>query len=142
MIVGLVACSSRKGADRARARDLYTGVLFRRSIAYFEARGIPWAVLSAKYGVVLPDEEVEPYNVRLKDLSFATRRAWAVNVAAALHKRWPDAAYFEVLAGQEYRAALQKTGLPIVAPLAGMSIGLQLRFLGAFLETVAEGVGA
>lgn len=51
--IALVACSARKLDRRAKARDLYTGALFRASVRFAEAHGWPWFVLSADAVVML-----------------------------------------------------------------------------------------
>lgn len=35
------------------------------------------AILSAKYGLLLPDDEIEPYNLTLNDMSSEEVRDWA-----------------------------------------------------------------
>ena len=114
MRVGLISCSAGKLAHRAPAAQLYTGPLFKLSRAWIEGRSEldAWAVLSAKHGVVLPDEEVDPYDVSLDAMTAAERRAWAERTRGQLALRWGRETIFMVLAGEHYRAAVD--GFPFV----------------------------
>jgi hypothetical protein len=124
--VGLVACSKSKRTGRSRAEDLYTGALFRKSRRYVRRHCDAWAILSAKYGLLLPGRLVEPYEKTLNTMSARRRRTWARFVRQAIHREWPRAD-FVVLAGARYREAV--AGLPAKFPLAGLSLGRQLQWL-------------
>ncbi len=67
--ITLVACSAAKAKEPKRARSLYTSDWFRKARSYAEAReavcGDPWFILSAEHGLVHPDTELAPYDVRL-----------------------------------------------------------------------------
>ena len=99
MTVVLVACSKSKAPAAARARDLYTGGLFRLSVRYAESRGLPWAVLSAKHGLLDPDQVVEPYShsfsksAREDKADEGYRREWSAKVGAQLRERFPGAKF-------------------------------------------------
>ncbi len=60
----------------APARELFTSPLFARRLAYAEAVGRPWFVLSAKHALVEPDELLTPYDVYLAEQSRDYRTAW------------------------------------------------------------------
>jgi Family of unknown function (DUF6884) len=69
--VVLVGCTKSKRAARCPARDMYDpSDLFRLRRAYAEASGCPWAILSARLGVIGPEREIDPY-----DFTIAQRRA-------------------------------------------------------------------
>ena len=63
----LIACSASKadGPGPYPPRELYTGSMFRAALAYAESAKVPWAVLSAKYGLLLPSRSVAPYEQKL-----------------------------------------------------------------------------
>ena len=84
MDVYLVSCVSQKRATPSPAKDLYTSPLFRKARAYVERTGGPWFVLSAKYGLVHPDEVIEPYDLTLNTMGVADRRRWAGMVLTQL----------------------------------------------------------
>jgi len=130
--VVLVGCSKSKALGSAPARHLYTSDLFRKSVAYAECRGLPWAILSALHGLVLPDEVLEPYDfsaMKLKAGGSASLRVWGDKVAAQLEAAFPRA-HFVLLAGTLYRAAVAPLGTSrYTEPMAGLEIGERLQWL-------------
>jgi len=124
----LIACCSRKLESAALARELYQGALFRFSMAYCQQHEPRWAILSAKLGLVDPDEVVEPYETRLSGRR-AEQALWAERVFDSLQRReLPKRVIF--LAGADYRqelaVRLAAAGVECHAPLAGLGIGQQL----------------
>lgn len=109
MRVGLIGCSATKLDRAAPAADLYTGPVFSLERAWITARTDVdvWAILSAKHGLVMPDQVVEPYDLALGDLSAAERRAWAERTREQLVARWGRDAVYMIVAGADYRAALE-----------------------------------
>lgn len=129
----LVGCGQRKLTNAAPARELYTGPLFRDQRAYAEASGQPWAILSARYGLVLPAAVIEPYDQRLPK-AFAERHYWAEDVYPHVRPLLPPlCALVEILAGGGYvealRPVLQAHGLAVREPLAGLALGPRRRRL-------------
>src|SRR5437588_679420 len=68
----LIACSRRKaaGVRRGRAWDIYDGALYRVLKKLFRehpaaATSVDVLIVSAKYGVVRPDERITTYDLRL-----------------------------------------------------------------------------
>lgn len=110
MRVALVGCSGTKLDRPAPARELYAGNLFKLSVRWVERRPFDaWAILSAKHGLVLPDEVIEPYDVMLDGRRL---KAWAALVEKQLVLRWGEGAIYTLLAGDQYGVAVQ--GLPFV----------------------------
>jgi len=116
--IGLVACCSRKLDHPAPARELYCSRLFKAAVAWLEAstRCGGWAILSAKYGLVDPDQVIEPYDLYLGSLRQCEREAWAERTRAQLLERYGDDTIFLVLAGWEYKQCL--SGLMVEDPVA------------------------
>jgi hypothetical protein len=125
----LIACSNQKGDKPAQASHLYTSPLFQRSRGFVQHFYCDfWAVLSAKHGLVMPDQVIEPYNLALAHLSTHEYSTWMTKVRGQLIQRWGLEAQYVVLAGEQYAAAL--AGFPTVhKPLAGMNIGNRLQWL-------------
>lgn len=57
----LVSCVSKKNDYPCLARDLYVSPWFVGARRYEESLGVPWYILSAKYGLVAPDQVIAPY---------------------------------------------------------------------------------
>ena len=118
-----LGCVSEKGPAAVAAQDLYVSTLFRLRRAYAETLGSPWFILSAKHGLVGPDEVLEPYDMRLSDLPAASRRAWGDRVFAQLQVAVAPlpGRVFEFHAGSHYveavRPHLEKVGAVVVWPL-------------------------
>jgi hypothetical protein len=136
--IGLVACSAAKATRPAPARDLYVSPLFRAGRAYAERcyGSGNWLILSARHGLVDPDQVLAPYDLSLRQLPAGQREAWGDRVAVDLTDRFPAGTVLWFHAGALYRDAIA----PVVAhqvrfPLAGLRIGQQLawyrRRLGA-----------
>jgi len=114
----LISCSSMKltTPGRHRVRDLYTSPLFRKSVQWAEAQGRPWAVLSAKHGLLKPEAEVETYNVQLAELNEQELNDWTDDVDEAMRDYFPGVESVTVLAGKRYVDALPywiDTDLPL-----------------------------
>lgn len=132
-VVALVGCVKKKRSEAAPAADLYTSPLFRKSRAYAERHADAWFVLSAKHGLLRPEEVVEPYDETLATAGVGQRRAWAAMVReqmAGAGLGGPGTTLVW-LAGERYRDQLQ----PLLAdcehqgPLDGMKMGERLRWL-------------
>lgn len=132
----LIGCVKRKLPTAALARDLYASPLFHRGRAYAERAGVPWFILSAQHGLVAPDDELEPYDLRLSATSRQYRREWGGGVVAALRKALGsiDGLSIEIHAGSAYvdsiRDELRSAGATVVEPLAGLALGPRLAWYG------------
>jgi hypothetical protein len=94
----LVSCVSKKGATRTQARDLYKSDWFLKARHYVESTGRPWFILSAKYGLVPPDQILDPYEQSLNAMHKSDRKKWARMVEAEMEKSLPVADRIVVLA--------------------------------------------
>jgi len=133
--VVLVACSDAKAPTARRARELFTGAAFVKARAYALSGGRPWYVLSAKWGLLGPDEVVAPYDVYLADRSVLYRTSWGAWVVAQLAERHDlGGAVVEVHAGRTYcdplAAPLAAAGATLHQPLAGLQQGERLAWYG------------
>ena len=129
----LVSCVSRKLPASAPARDLYTSDWFHKARSYVESTGQPWFILSAKYGLVHPEEIIAPYDLTLNTMQVADRRRWAVAILAQLGPHLEGLESVVLLAGQRYRefleTKLREIGLDVSVPMRGLRIGEQLSWL-------------
>ena len=104
----LLGCVKQKRERRAPAKDLYVSALWRGRRAYAEASGQAWLILSAKHGLLDPDQTVAPYDVALARLDAGGRRRWGERVVRALLGRYGSLSgmTFEVHAGSAYRLSI------------------------------------
>jgi hypothetical protein len=129
--VVLVSCASKKLALRARAEDLYVSDLFQKSLAYARSlRPAAIFILSAKHGLVQPDEELDPYNETLNAMRPSEILAWSERVFHQLRKRTDvEHDHFVFLAGDKYRRYLLPRLRSVDVPMEGLRIGEQLSWL-------------
>lgn len=98
----LVGCGDAKRDEPAPAKDLYTSGFFTGKWDWAEEHGVRQAILSAKYGIVDPDLEIEPYDVSPKndDWTDEDDAEWRAKVDAQLETiGWKDIDEVAVLAG-------------------------------------------
>lgn len=108
MRIGLIGCGKEKLPHAAPASELYTGSFFTLSKQWITKPGRvdEWAILSAKYGLVMPQDTYDPYDLSLDKLPYQERVAWGQVVHRQLMAQWGDRAIYMVLAGANYRMAL------------------------------------
>lgn len=136
-VVGLVGCVKSKLSRPAVARYLYTSPLFEGRRRWVEQTCDRWFILSALYGLVHPDEVLEPYDQELTSASPRARRAWSDRVLQQLQEALGDlqGLHFEIHAGSPYRdhglvEGLASRGATVSIPAAGLSLGQQLALYG------------
>ena len=125
MHIGLVSCSKQKLDRPCPAGELYTASpLFRKARAYCERHYDAWYILSAKHGLLHPDAVIARYDLTLKRMPTAQRRAWGQRVSEQLRQLGPHT--FFAHAGRQYLEHL--SGVAVVNVLAGRTIGQRLRW--------------
>ena len=133
MSLYLVSCVSQKLAIPAPAKDLYISSLFQKSRAYVERLGQPWFILSAKYGLVHPDQVIEPYDLTLNGMGVADRRRWSDTVMSQLQPHLNGVNEVVFLAGRSYckylKPQLVKRGVAVLDPMKGLQIGRRLSWV-------------
>lgn len=154
-ILVIVGCGKTKRDVPSKAKDLYTGQLFRAARKYAETHGDGWVIMSAGHGLLDPNQKIEPYDRTLVGMGFDDRRqvgAWCQadfrQVMQSLGAKETNGQYPRIrivlLAGQDYAKTLtQFTWLRnhkdwIEQPLAGLGIGERLAWFKARASQVAE----
>lgn len=140
LTVVLVSCVSRKADRPLPACDLYRSTWFKYARRYAERYGDRWFLLSAKYGLVRPDEVIYPYNQTIDDMNKQDRRQWAIEVERDICRRvGSNRARIIFLAGKRYRVHLAQwlalAGHDVLSPLKCLGIGQQIAWLKAQTET-------
>lgn len=130
----LVGCVKSKEGVPMPAKDIYISALFRRRRTYAESSGRPWFILSSLYGLVEPDDVIEPYEFVITSMTAAERIVWGGQVVNDLKVRFGplEGKVFEVHAGANYikafRRQLESEGASIAAPLRHLRQGEQLQW--------------
>jgi len=78
----IVGCSKSKisTADPVPAKDLYDSPYFNKRWAVASHNDEHVLILSAKHGIIEPEEELLPYDISMYDLSADERRAMARDI--------------------------------------------------------------
>jgi hypothetical protein len=109
-----------------------------------ERVGLPWFILSAEHGLVVPDEWFSPYERYLPDTPASFRRAWGTWVVERLELLTGtlDGRTIEVHAGSAYvhalRGPLSGKGASVYEPLAGLGLGQRLSWYDAQLDRTGQ----
>jgi hypothetical protein len=129
--VVLISCASKKLPYPALAKDLYVSTLFQLGLRYAQSLHPDMMfILSAKYGLVDPDQRLEPYNETLNTKRDGEVRIWAQTVLRQLRTIADlDHDTFIFLAGEKYRRHLIDHIKHYQVPLNGLTIGRQLQHL-------------
>jgi hypothetical protein len=133
----LVGCGKAKRSVPSPASDLYTGTLFRAALAYAHARFGEIAIVSARYGLVVPWRTLEPYDFTITKLDALAQDAWAKDVVEHLSVLAGFSLPYRVtlLMGEAYAAPLRanlardERCIEVREPLRGLPLGARLRWL-------------
>ena len=133
--LGLISCTKSKQDYACKASEMYQASdLFRKAYSYANKNYDFVAILSAKYGLLLPDDKIEPYDLTLNDMNSEQRNKWAERVFSQMKSRLSledfEKAFFH--AGRRYRdrliPKLETIGIRCETPLVGLGIGKQKRW--------------
>ncbi|WP_366521820.1 DUF6884 domain-containing protein [Herbaspirillum rubrisubalbicans] len=95
MKVALIDRCGPKLSAAAPASQLYRSPVFQKSKRYAELHCDEFAILSAKYGLVLADQVIDPYDLTLNGMTAVERRKWANGGRGSWRRRGrPIAAQF------------------------------------------------
>jgi hypothetical protein len=120
----VVGSSGAAAAEPLPAAALFQSDGFRRSRDHAVRSGLPWFVLTAKHGLLDPDDVISPFDVDLGDQSATYRTAWGEWVAAQLGDRVQlRGVTVEVHGGVDFaqplRQPLARRGAALEIPLPG-----------------------
>jgi hypothetical protein len=127
----LISCSSKKLSHKAKAKEMYISPLFKLNMKYtLSLKPDKIFILSAKYGLLDLEQEIEPYNLTLNNLKEDEIKLWANKVLDNLNQQADlNNDEFIFLAGEKYRKYLILKLKNYKIPLKGLGIGKQLKFL-------------
>lgn len=133
MDLGLISGTKRKRSRPCKASEMYSpSVLFSEAYSHALRKAGVIGILSAKYGFLLPDDVIEPYDLTLNKMDKRSRVEWSEKVLRQMKKRIDldkiDSVYLHT--GERYREylkpKLEKMGKKCIVPLKGMGYGQQL----------------
>jgi len=132
----LISCASQKLKKQTKARELYVSILFKLNLKYAEKLTPDHIfILSAKYGLVTLDQEIEPYDQTLNMMSSSEVKKWANQILDQLREYCStEETEFVFLAGERYRKHLLPHLKNIQIPLQGLGIGKQIHKLKKLID--------
>jgi hypothetical protein len=101
----ILACSQKKGPKPMPARDLYLGSLFKLGRKYAEVNHFDYIIISAKHGLLRPEEIIAPYDQRIANLNDVRRIRELV--LPSLQEILPQYEKIIVIGGNLYRKVLE-----------------------------------
>lgn len=124
--VTLIQCTDSKRSGTHPARDLYDeSRYFRAMRGWADAKDQPWFVLSAKHGLVRPDERISYYDKR------GLSEEQAIEIADELDAMGATVA--DITGGMDYTGPLipelERRGIDVVNHFAGKRIGEREKLL-------------
>lgn len=112
----ILACSSKKAdVERCAAGDLYKGEIFKKGQSIAIEHAVPYWILSAKYGIITPDQIIDNYDEKL---------------ASAYKGPFPPETYRGMyVGGQLYFKKFPKSFVPLVGPAPIGKMLQELKYL-------------
>jgi len=98
----LVGCGSTKKKSKSYSWDIYESDYFHKRMTVAMLMGQP-AILSAKHGLLLANERINPYDEDMRQKSEKEKKEWALEVFQSVPDRYTEVV---ILAGKEYRYPL------------------------------------
>lgn len=132
----LISCAKKKAKVACEARFMYQpSPMFRGAMLVAGAAGQRPLILSAKYGLLQPDQLIEPYDETLIGKSVKDREEWARQVLQELgrHILPGDSvvSYLGRLYGEFIIPEIRQLGITVAEPLAGLGQGKRLKWFKA-----------
>jgi hypothetical protein len=134
MKVAVISCTKLKADYPCVTKEMYQkSSLFKKAIKFIEQQDYDdWLVLSAKYGLLRKDYQIEPYDLTLNNMKVLERREWAKLVLKQIENLKMNITHIDFYAGSKYREylipVLERKGIICNIPLKGKGIGEQLSF--------------
>lgn len=134
-MIALIACSADKESKRCKAKDMYTGELFKKSYRLAEKMHAKIYILSAKYHLLDPEQEIDPYNQYLGNFSAERRKKWAEEVKQQIKDHHIDTNQKVLFfAGEDYIEHLHDIFREEEEMWKGDGIGYILKYLSNKLD--------
>jgi hypothetical protein len=134
MDVFLISGSTSRRNKPDQARFFYVGHQFRVARSVADISNAPWGILSARYGLVWPTDQVAPYSECLSKMSSQQKRAWAYSVSASLKRVYTPTSTRVIFVGtslymEPLEPALHDAGFATWFPWKGKDMHGQMRAL-------------
>jgi hypothetical protein len=140
----LLSCTKSKLDKPSPAKDMYSpSPMFQKTKRYGETlKPDKMFILSAKYGLLPMDKQIEPYDLTLKNMKKDEKDKWGGLVKQQMGKMGvnPQSDKFTFLTGAEYMKPLESF-IPsenIEKPMEGKRMGERLSWLNSQVQKIKE----
>ena len=130
--IALISCTKLKQSYPCEAQEMYLlSQLFKKASYYIKQQNYDkWFILSAKYGLLNPNDIIEPYDLTLSNMKSEDIKKWSEKIFNQLVIYNIDEIDFYT--GEKYRkyliSLLKEKNIICNIPLKGLGIGQQLKF--------------
>lgn len=137
MNIILIGCSKKKQDYPCPAYNMYTGVLFQRSLEYaLTLTDTQIFILSANYGLLKCMRNIVPYDITLKRMRKQRRIMWSKRVVSALARECSfEKDNFILLAGRLYIEHIVPYLKNYQTPLKGLGYGRSVSLLNKLIRS-------
>jgi len=108
--VFLIECSGQKLSGESRASELYTSDRFVKARALAEKKSDNWYILSAKHGLVEPNQIVQPYDLDIRSLKPPQITEWAERASLSIMQCCQPNDRITFLCSENYSDPLVESG--------------------------------
>jgi len=140
--VYLITCSRTKSSKKTFAKELYKSQDFQKARKIAEKYGDLWFILSAKHGLVFPDDQIEPYDQSLLSLSDLQRNNWAIGIFKKLFPKLSPDDQITILGDDLYAnyvaPLFKRAGFLVRVPLLGRSPIERSYWLNAYANSTTH----
>lgn len=126
----IIQCGSKKLDVASPAKDLYVGALFKMARRVAEANYDRWFIVSARHGIIAPDDIIEPYDLVLDVMTSIGREMWRSKVRGQIRRLHIEGA--TVLAAKAYCRPFE--GMGATFPLDGTSLFDRMKLMRQAIE--------
>lgn len=139
----LIACGKEKRKEASKAKDLYQGSYFKKTLKYAYILSKKYKadiyILSAKHGLLELDTIINPYNFTLNDVDERYKKNWSYRVIKELNKKIKKTDRVIFLAGRSYNKYLKMYYKNNLEPLEGLRIGEKMKRLNELIKEEKDG---
>jgi hypothetical protein len=127
MIIGLISYGKKKRQGTHKARDLYIGTYFSKTLNYAQTQCEIVYILSAKYGLVELDQTIHSYELKITQLKKQERKLWALHVLKQMKDKQLVEYDIKIYAGQPYYEPLVPYLPNATVMFEGLSMGYRMQ---------------
>lgn len=129
-MVVLIGCGKSKQNKKCQAQNMYIGKYFKTCLDYAKTFKSDVYILSAKYGLLSLEQEIEPYDKTLNTMSKSDSLKWKDTVEKQILESGIPLDEVVFVCGKNYSKHISKMFKKCVYPLEGLTgMGHQISYM-------------